>query len=299
VTAAVVIIVIVVILVAAVATAFTTRLKGRSGAAAATSARFDVPVGEFHVRGPDAQVFFEVPLPEGGADDVLRDLLLHEAVEVVREKRHHLPIGEVTRVVAFGRLGGEWSEVGSVGLATPGELPPPVAPSLLPHHAAPDPLERIADLPSRAPGIEARAATEDLPPLSSELRLPASVEARLRASGVDPSTAGAGELVLGIMQATGYLLESGRGDDTWIAVRAGSRAFVRTVPHRPGEHPELAEQEVRAAVVDFIESGADRGLLVTEKYSPFEVYERERRDPRLRFITRERLQHFVDSLALG
>jgi hypothetical protein len=296
---AVVIIVIVVILAAVIATAFTTRLRGRSGVPAPAVGRFDVPVGEFHVRGPDAQVFFEVPLPDDGADDVLRDLLTHEAVEVVREKRHHLPISDVTRVVAFGRLGADWSEVGSVSLTTPGELPPPVAPSLLPHHTAPDPLERIADLPQHAPGIEARAATEDLPPLGSELRLPAAVEARLRASGIDPAAAGAGEIVLGIMRATGYLVEPGRDAQTWTAVRAGGRVFVRVVPHGAGEHPELAEREVRSAVVDFAESGAGRGLLVTEKYSPFEVYERERRDPRLRFVTRERLQDFVDSLALG
>jgi hypothetical protein len=295
----VVVIVIGLILLAAVATAFTTRIRGRAAAPSRTVPRFDVPVAEFHVRGPDAQVFFDVPLPEEGADEVLRDLLVHEAVEVVRDKRHHLPIGDVTRVVASARLGETWSEVGTVGLATPGELPPPVAPSLLPHHAAPDPLERIADLPRHAPGLEARPTSEDLPPLSAELRLPASVGAHLRASGIDPVVAGAGDIVLGIMRSTGYVIEPGPEGDTCTAVRAGSRVFVRVVPHRAGEHPELAEEEVRAAVVDFVESGADRGLVVTEKYSPFEIYDRERRDPRLRFITRERLQHFIDSLALG
>ncbi len=297
--AVVVVIVIGVIVIAAVATAFTTRLRSRAAAPGSAPSRFDIPVGEFHVRGPDAQVFFEVPLPDEGADEVLRDLLLNEAVEVVREKRHSLPIHDVSRVVAFGRLGGEWAQVGTLSLETPGELPPPVAPALLPHHAAPDPLERIADLPQHVPGIEPRAAAEDLPPLAAELRLPVGVEARLRAAGTDPATAGAGEIVLGIMRATGYGVAPGRGADTWTAARTGSRVFVRVVPHGPGEHPELAEEEVRAAVVDFVESGADRGLLVTEKYSPFEIYERERRDPRLRFITRERLQHFVDSLAVG
>ena len=46
-------------------------------------------------------------------------------------------------------------------------------------------------------------------------------------------------------------------------------------------------------------TGADKELLITEKFSPFEIYDRERREPRMRFITRERLQDFVDALVLG
>ena len=51
-------------------------------------------------------------------------------------------------------------------------------------------------------------------------------------------------------------------------------------------------------VADFAGAKTDRALLVTDKFGPFEVYERERRDPRCRIITRERLQKFVDSMAL-
>jgi hypothetical protein len=40
-------------------------------------------------------------------------------------------------------------------------------------------------------------------------------------------------------------------------------------------------------------------LLISDKFCPFIVYEKERREPRVHFITRERLQQFVDSLALG
>ena len=39
-------------------------------------------------------------------------------------------------------------------------------------------------------------------------------------------------------------------------------------------------------------------MLVTEKYGPFMVYDKERREPRVRFITRERLQTFVDGFSL-
>jgi hypothetical protein len=51
-------------------------------------------------------------------------------------------------------------------------------------------------------------------------------------------------------------------------------------------------------VVDFGSSGADRGLLISEKFAPFEIYDRERRDRRIRFVTRERLEGFIDALAL-
>ena len=55
---------------------------------------------------------------------------------------------------------------------------------------------------------------------------------------------------------------------------------------------------MRQFVVEFVNSGADRGLLISDKFSPFEVYEREKREPRIRFVTRERLQKFVDALSL-
>ena len=86
---------------------------------------------------------------------------------------------------------------------------------------------------------------------------------------------------------------------TFDASRAGQRVFVRTIPHGAGEHPELDESAVDRFVVEFLSSGADRGLLITEKFSPFEIYERERREPRMRFITRERFQAFIDALAVG
>lgn len=257
------------------------------------------PVAEFHVRGTEALVSFDVPLPAGDIDDVLRDLLVREAVEVVREKRHHLPIEDVTKVVALGRRNGEWTKVGSVRLDTPGELPPPVAPELLPHLSRDfDPFDRLDDLPDRAPGLAPSRKDEGLSPIAQEIRLPAAVEAGLRAQGIDPEQAPAGDLVLGVMRMTGYVVTPA-GQDTFEAVRAGTRTLVRLVQHGPGDHPELQEHDVRRFAVDFASSGVDRGLLITEKYSPFEIYERERREPRARYITRERLQGFVDALTLG
>lgn len=256
-------------------------------------------VAEFHVRGEEAFVHFEVPLPDGAVDQVLSDLLAREAIEVVREKRHTLPIDDVHRVVAMGRRGSGWEQVASVTLDTPGELPPPVAPDLLPksHASTFEALERIAGAPEITPGVAARPREEGLSPIGDELALPRSAEAGLRAAGVDPASAGAGELVLGLLRTTGHAVTG--ADDTWTATKGGDRLFVRTVDHHPGDHPELGERDIDRFVVDFVSSGATRGILVTEKYGPFEIYDRERRDTRMRFITRERLQPFVDALALG
>ncbi len=300
-------VVVIVIVVAVVVAAIAMRGRSTEGASAApadageAAGRVSAPVAEFHVRGSDARVSFDVPLPDGDIDEVLQELLIREAVEVVREKRHTLPITEVQRVVALGRRGQEWHEVGSVSLETPGQLPPPILPELIPHHVSVgfDPIEQLGELPSHAPGLAESSSAEGLAPLAEELRLPSAVESGLRAQGVDPAAATAGDVVLGIMRMTGYSVVPGAASDTHTATRSGQRIFLRVVDHAAGDHPELSEAAVRTFAVDFVESGAHRGLLITEKYSPFMIYDREKRDPRMRFITRERLQLFVDGLALG
>jgi hypothetical protein len=40
-------------------------------------------------------------------------------------------------------------------------------------------------------------------------------------------------------------------------------------------------------------------VFVSEKYAPYTIYDLERREPRIRFLTRERLQEFIDSMAIG
>jgi hypothetical protein len=259
------------------------------------------PLAEFHVKDNTATVAFDVPLPEGEIDDVLRDLLVHEAIEVVREKRHHLPIADVSHVVVLGRRGAEWRRAGSISLETPGELPPTIPPVVLPglHGDLPfDPVEHMSKLPDRAPGLATSTGTDTLGPLAAELHIPATLAAGLRSQGIDPTAADAGQLILGILRLTGSTI-TGRTPDTYDAVAAGTHTMVRIVPHHAGEHPELDDAEVRRFAADFASSPADRGLLITEKYAPFEVYERERRDPRARYVTRERVQHFIDALALG
>jgi hypothetical protein len=79
-------------------------------------------VAEFGVEGHTARVRFDVPLPDA-EDEILSELLVGEAIEVVREKRHSLPLAGVTWVAAeAGR--GEIREVGRAKLDVPGVLPP-------------------------------------------------------------------------------------------------------------------------------------------------------------------------------
>ena len=265
--------------------------------------RLRPPYREFHVRGDEALVYFDAPVPAGGADSVLEDLLVKEAVEVVREKRsHELPIDDVTTVRAFGRRDHQDVEVGSVSLDTPGQLPAIDIPPLAPHASQVtfDPLGHLAEQQfSMTPGTEAQPADAGLKPLASELTLTANTAAGLRAQGVDPASMTATDLTLGLLRLGGYTVTPGGKDNAYIAARGGTRTYLLVVDHVAGGYPELEEQTINAFMVSFATSDTVRGMLVTDKYSPFLVYDKERREPRVRFITRERLQAFVDSFSMS
>lgn len=298
------VIVLVVAVVFVVVVIVMTRRRGSGGAStpvatpATPSTRLRPTVAEFHVVDGAARVHFDVPLPASGVDAVLGELLGREAVEVVREKRHTLPLGDLTQVVALGRRNGEWVEVATIGLQTPGELPPPMIPELLPHSARREfnPFARLAELPETGPGGAGGTVGERLEGLA--LRLPLQAQAAVRAQGIDPSGGKAPAVVLALMRSAGYQITETR-PATFTAIRAGERTFLRVVDHQPGDYPELDEAAVRTFVADFASSGMDRGLLLSEKWAPFEIHERERRDARVRFISRERMQSFADVLALG
>lgn len=259
------------------------------------------PVAEFHVKGDAANVYFDVPLPDG-EDAVLKKLLLHEAVEVVREKRHSLPIDQVTRVVAYGRGGDGFAKVGEVSLETPGSLPPPAPPPVVFKSSGPDPLAAFGGAGSKPPpGVATSVPEEGLGPAGPEVELPSAVESGLRMQGVDPATAGAGDLVLGLLKLGGFTVSGPTDRDgysTYLATNPTGRTYVHVDPLGDGDYPELEERVINRFMVDFEQSGSQRGLLVSDKFGPFVVYEKERREPRVHFITRERLQAFVDSLAL-
>ena len=155
---------------------------------------------------------------------------------------------------------------------------------------AEDPLAAEIDWSSDAGGGAVVSAGDDLGPIYSELRLPKAIETGLRTQGIDPATMSAAQLVTGTLSLIGYGVIEGPIDGTWYAEKGGSRTFIREVPHGSGDHPELEDEAISRFLFEFQSAGADRGLLVTDKFGPFSVYEKERREPRVRFLTRERLQ---------
>lgn len=256
-------------------------------------------VAGFHIKGTAAEVTFDVPLPEGG-DEVLVDLLMGEAVEVLREKRHALPIDEVTQIVVYaGR--GEPQMIGRSKLPSPGELPPP-GPGLDFAHIARDPFaqhfeSRIDHSVSYETKMDVPA--DELGPIRAELRVPAGLERGLRATGADPDELEATEFVMSLLRMFGYAVSDQAQPNSYLATKDGRTTFIRTDPHQAGEHPELSESAIRRFLADFGSSGAERGMLISGKYAPFMVHEIEGRQPKVRFITRERVQGFIDSMAMG
>lgn len=273
-----------------------------SAAGVAEVGRPGAPVADFHVKGDTASVYFDVPLP-ADEDAVLEQLLIHEAIEVVREKRHSLPIDQVVRVVAYGKSGADFAKVGEQGLETPGTLPPPAPPPVVFKQAGPDPLAAFSGAPSGSPpGVAAAAPEEGIGPAGADLQISTQLESGLRMQGVDPASAAAGDVVLGLLRLGGYSVSPPtpkEGYESYVASSATGRTFVFVEPFGVSDYPELDEKMISRFMVDFEQSGTNQGILVSDKFGPFAVYEKERREPRVRFVTRERLQQFVDSLALG
>jgi hypothetical protein len=263
--------------------------------------RSRIQPASFHVDGDKAVVRFDVPLPPGEIDDILADLLVSEAIEVVREKRHSLPIGHLTEVVAeAGR--GEVRRVGSAKLTQPGTLPPRTTGVDLLNlsSVSNDPLHSsFTDAPAEVhAGVEPGSRPDVLGPLGPELRIPRAVATGLRANGIDPDNISPGGLVTGILGLFGYSLNP-TGLNSWIATKAGETTYIAEDAYQMGDHPELSEATIRRFMIEFGTSGANRAMLVTDKYGPMEIYELERRNPRVRFVTRSRLQPMIDSLALS
>ncbi len=260
------------------------------------------PLESFHVVGDEARVTFDVPLPEED-DEVLNDLLLGEAIEVVRTRRHTLPIDGVNHVVVLaGR--DPVRELARQKLPTPGELPPPMLETGLSiSNIARDPFAAHFDEDELA--TESRVGTtpvipdDDLPPLRDELRVPKGLDRGLRALGTDPDALDGPAFVIGLLRMFGYGVTEQAYEGTYMAVKGGVSTYIATDTFDRGEPPELEERLIRRFLGDFSSSGADRGLFITDKYSPYLVYEIEANQPRVRFITRERMQGFIDSMALG
>lgn len=288
----------VVAVVAAVAVAaFRVRSLRKVAAAAAHSMRH--PPNQFHVVDDEVLVTFEVPLPAGGADPILRDLLFYHAVELIRDrKRRGQPLDGLIAVRVFAKLAGTDFEVGTIDLSGPDDLPEMEMPRLLPLGAAPDadPFRKLGESDETQVGAWATPDLDEPAPIGAALHVTAGIAAGLRSLGIEPEQMTVTELGLGLLELVGYTITR-REDETYVAVRGGSSTYVSFVSHEAGTHPELSEKAIAKFLVGLSSARTDRGLLITDKFGPYAIYEKERANPRCRFIARERLQAFVDLIA--
>jgi hypothetical protein len=260
------------------------------------------PVESFHVVGSEARVTFDVPL-EDDDDEVLNNLLMDEAVEVLRQKRHSLPIEDVHHIVVFaGR--DRVREVGRTKLPSPGELPPPAPDSGLSFtHIARDPFAAPfeEDRPDHGVAYETRAdvPADELPPLREDLKIPRGLDRGLRALGTDPDELSGPEFVIALLRMFGYRVTEQAFPGSYMAIKDGVSTYISTDSYEKGQYPEIDDAVIRRFLADFGTSGAERGMLISDKYAPFKVHEIEANQPKVRFITRERIQRFIDSMALG
>lgn len=260
------------------------------------------PLESFHVSGNEARVTFDVPLDDED-DEVLHDLLLGEAVEVVRNKRHTLPIDDVHEIVVFaGR--DRVREVGRTELPSPGELPPPELHTGLSFtHVARDPFAAPFEEegPDHGVAYETRSdvPADELPPLTEDLKIPRGLDRGLRALGTDPAELSGPDFVIALLRMFGYGVTEQAQEGTYMTVKDGLSTFIATDGYTKGEYPEVDEGVIRKFLADFGASTAERGMFISDKYAPFMIHEIEVRQPKVRFITRERIQRFVDSMALG
>ena len=87
--------------------------------------------------------------------------------------------------------------------------------------------------------------------------------------------------------------------EVYSVSRDGAASTLVIHTHSEGSHPELEDQLLAEFAVGVAQANPTTAIFVTDKFSPYSMYERERRDKRLVFVTRERLQAFVDSFGLS
>lgn len=254
---------------------------------------------DLSVAGDTVRVTFAVPMV--GDDPILSEMLSYYALEAVRRARRTLPLEGLKGMEVFATHRGRVRKVGSVDFDEPGHLPEdmPVPAIAKLSEVMDDPLDDVFGAPKASKKTAGHSGDEALAPLGSFLRIPAKAGAALRLQGIDPDDMTAGELVRGILALRGYTVSAAPQALTHHARKGSATVFLREAPHAPGEYPELSEEAINRFVMDMVRSRMAKGMLVTEKYGPFLVYKLERRNPRIRFVTRERLQKAVDALALG
>ena len=269
--------------------------------------RVEPLVTDFHVNGDTAKALFSVPLGDGPPGEHLTDLLGSRAIEYVRRRTADgLPLDGLRHIEVSAMRGDSAEVVCTVDLPEVGVLPDAVESVLVePSH---DPIAAVAAVVADSSVVAQTQSTQALTPVASFVVLSGPTEAHLRSIGVDPETMSLEELVIGLLRVGGYQVSDGKegfslGADETAAIfslqRSGQTTVLAILEHVDGTHPELEEKVLSRFAVGVAQTNPDVAILVTDKYSPYAMYAREKRDKRLVFITRERLQAFVDSFGIS
>jgi hypothetical protein len=263
-------------------------------------------VSEFHVKGDTASTIFAVPLGNAEAGDHLIELLSASAIEYVRQRKSDgLPLDGVLHIKVSAKRDGNAEVLCTVDLPDAGILPDRDEKVLVePMH---DPIAAVHEVIADTSVTTQTDSGTTLEPAAQAVELSGPTEAHLRSIGVDPDTMDLDDLVLGLLRVSGYDVhvgrsgmsdvEGGTADMYWLT-RDGKSTMLLILSHAVGSHPELHDSVLARFAVGMAQSDADQAILVTDKYSPYSMYEREKRDTRCVYITRERLQAFVDSFGL-
>ena len=264
-------------------------------------------VTDFHVKGDTARTVFSVPLGDAPPGEHLTDLLCANAIEYVRtRKADGLPLDGVHHIEVSAMRGDDPEVICTVDLPGAGELPDPRLNVLV--ELEHDPIAHVASVVADTTVSTSVPGTKTLEPVSEFVELSGPTEAHLRSIGVDPTDMSLKDLVIGLLRVSGYEVTVGRsgvsiGSDGKASVyglqRGGQNTLLAIYPHVVGTYPELDEKILSEFAVGVAQINPDVAILVTDKYSPYAMYEREKRDKRLVFITRERLQAFVDSFGIS
>jgi hypothetical protein len=263
-------------------------------------------VTEFHVKGDTASAVFAVPLGDAEPGQHLIDLLCASAVEYVRDrKKAGLPLDSVLHIKVSAMRGDQPEILGTVDLPDAGVLPERDAKVLVePSH---DPIAAVHEVIADTTVAPPSDSGTSLEPVAQAVQLSGPTDAHLRSIGVDPETMTLDDLVLGLLRLSGYDVHVGRVGmtdvqggraDIYGLSRDGKSTMLLILSHQDGAYPELDDSILAKFAIGFAQSSDDQAILVTDKYSPYSMYEREKHDPSCVYITRERLQAFVDSFGL-
>jgi hypothetical protein len=274
----------------------------------ATPFRPEPTVSDFHVSGSTASVVFAVPLGDTEVGPHLTDLLNANAVEYVRSKvASGLPLDGVEHIAVSAMRGDHTELIDTVDLPAIGQLPDESA--ILSRETLPiDPVASLEAVTADATVAPSTSRSDTLEPVSEIVELTNHGEAHLRSLGVDPAKMSLEDLIVGLFRINGYQIDTNRRGFTmtsvepdkilWIS-RDGQSSVLVIVDHVVGSYPELDDQVLSEFAVGISQAKLTTAILVTDKFGPYAMYEREKRDKRLVCVTRERLQPFVDSFGLA